>query len=54
MTTYYVTVEGIVDRVMRVEADNVADAMREAKQEFTNMLGADAAQVIKVNKETNK
>lgn len=51
MKTYYVTVEGIVDRVVRVEAANVADAMRDAKQEFTNLVGASVAQVIKVNEE---
>lgn len=51
MKTYYVTVEGIVDRVVRVEAANVADAMQEAKQEFTNLMGPCVAQVVKVNEE---
>lgn len=49
--TYYVTVEGIVDRVVRVEATNVAEAMAEAKREFTAKVGAAAAQVIKINEE---
>ena len=51
MKTYYVTVEGIVDRVVRVEAANVADAMQEAKEEFINLVGAAVAQVVKVNEE---
>jgi hypothetical protein len=51
MKTYYITVEGIVSRVIRLEAKNVADAMADAKQEFTNLLGADSAQVITINEE---
>jgi hypothetical protein len=35
MRTFYVTVEGLVERVERVEANNVAEAMAEAKREFT-------------------
>lgn len=51
MRTYYVTVEGVVSRVVRVEANNVADAMRHAKQEFTNLVGASVAHVITTNEE---
>ena len=32
MATYYVTVEGLVSRVICVDANNVTDAMRWAKQ----------------------
>ena len=51
MRTFYVTVEGVVSRVERVEANNIADAMDEAKREFKNRLGADNAQIITINEE---
>ena len=51
MKTYYVTVEGIVSRVERVQAKNVADAMVEAKREFTATVGATSAVVVTVNEE---
>lgn len=47
--TYYVTVEGVVTRVMRVEATSMRDAMAEAKQEFTSALGADTAVMVSIN-----
>jgi C4-type Zn-finger protein len=52
--TYYVTVEGIVERVFRIDADNVADAMKWAKADFKSELRADVAQVIKCNEEKTK
>ena len=51
MKTYYVTVEGIVSRVERVQAKNVADAMVEAKREFTATVGATSAVVVTINEE---
>lgn len=49
--TYYVTVEGVVTRVMRVEAKNMRDAMAEAKQEFTTTLGTDNAVMVSINQD---
>ena len=51
MKTYYVTVEGLVERVERVEANNVAEAMAEAKREFTAKVGALNAVVTATNEE---
>lgn len=51
MKTYYVTVEGLVSRVMCVEAGNVADAMMFAKADFRNAVGADNAVVVAANEE---
>ena len=34
MRTFYVTVEGLVSRVERVETDSLAKAMVEAKEKF--------------------
>tara|TARA_R110002153_G_scaffold14872_1_gene53499 strand:+ start:292 stop:459 length:168 start_codon:yes stop_codon:yes gene_type:complete len=54
MKTYYVTVEGIVSRVERVQAKNVADAMVEAKREFAAKVGGyfnKSAVVVTVNEE---
>ena len=51
MKTYYVTVEGLVERVERVEANNVAEAMAEAKREFTAKVGALNAVVVTANEE---
>lgn len=54
MKTYYVTVEGLVSRVERVEANNIADAMDAAKREFIAKVGADNAQIIEVNEEKTR
>lgn len=51
--TYYVTVEGVVTRVMRVEAANMRAAMTEAKQEFVSCLGADTAVMVSINQDPN-
>jgi len=51
MKTYYVTVEGVVSRVERITATNVAEAMAEAKREFTANLGALTAVVVTANEE---
>ena len=51
MKTYYITVEGIVARVFRIDADNVDDAMEWAKADFKSELHTDVAQVIKVDGE---
>ena len=51
MKTYYVTVEGLVSRVICVDADNVADAMKWAKADFISAVGADDAVVVAANEE---
>jgi hypothetical protein len=51
MKNYYVTVEGLVSRVMCVEADNVAKAMECAKADFKSAVGADNAVVVAANEE---
>ena len=51
MRTFYVTVEGLVSRIERVEANNIAAAMDAAKRESKNRLGADNAQIITINEE---
>jgi hypothetical protein len=51
MKTYYVTVEGLVSRVICVDADNVADAMKWAKADFISAVGADNAVVVAANEE---
>jgi hypothetical protein len=51
MKTYYVTVEGVVSRVICVDADNVADAMKWAKADFVSAVGADNAVVVAANEE---
>ena len=51
MKTYYVTVEGLVERVQRVQANNKAEAMAEAKKEFTATVGALHAVCVTINKE---
>ena len=51
MKTYYVTVEGLVERVHRVQAENVVEAMTEATKEFTATVGALNAIVTATNKE---
>lgn len=49
--TYYVTVEGLVERVHRVQAESMAEAMTEAKKEFTATVGALNAVVTETNEE---
>jgi len=49
--TYYVTVEGLVARVMRVDASNVNEAMKYAKTDFKSAVGADNAVVVTANEE---
>jgi hypothetical protein len=51
MKTYYVTVEGLVERVMRVDAQNVAEAMKHAKVDFKSTVGASSAEVVTANEE---
>jgi hypothetical protein len=51
MKTYYVTVEGLVSRVICVDANNVTDAMRWAKTDFKSAVGADNAVVVAANEE---
>ena len=51
MKTYYVTLEGVVSRVERVTASNVAEAMSEAKKEFTAKTGSTRAVVVAANEE---
>jgi hypothetical protein len=51
MKTYYISVEGLVERVQRVQANNVAEAMAEAKKEFTATVGALNAVVTATNEE---
>ena len=40
MRTFYITVEGLVSHVERVEADSLAKAMVEAKAKFMSQVGA--------------
>lgn len=49
--TYYVTVEGIVERVFRVDAPNSHEAGEWAKTDFKAQLDTDVAQVVRINKE---
>jgi hypothetical protein len=51
MRTYYVTFEGLVERVQRVQANNEAEAMAEAKKEFTATVGAAHAVCVTINEE---
>tara|TARA_R110000744_G_scaffold117968_2_gene220437 strand:+ start:52 stop:222 length:171 start_codon:yes stop_codon:yes gene_type:complete len=51
MRAYYVTVEGLVERVMRVDAENVAEAMKYAKADFKSTVGANDAVVVTANEE---
>jgi hypothetical protein len=51
MKTYFVTVEGVVSRVERITASNVAEAMSEAKKEFTAKTGSLSAVVVAANEE---
>ena len=51
MRTFYVTVEGLVSRIECVQAINIAEAMTEAKKEFTARVGALNAVVVTANEE---
>jgi hypothetical protein len=51
MKNYYVTVEGLVSRVIRLQAANPVDAAMEARREFTATTGALSAEVVTINKE---
>ena len=41
MKTYEVVCEGVVQRLILVEASNATDAVREARQEFSSLTGAE-------------
>ncbi len=51
MRTFYVTIEGLVSRIERVQAINIAEAMTEAKEEFIAKTGALNAVVVTANEE---
>ena len=51
MRTYYITVEGLVERVERVQAKNKVEAEAEAKREFTSKVGALNAVCVTINEE---
>jgi protoheme ferro-lyase len=42
---FFITLEGISHKVLRIEADNYATAIREAKQEFAQSIGTTATNV---------
>jgi protoheme ferro-lyase len=42
---FFITLEGISHKVLRVEADSYATAIREAKQEFAQAIGTTASNV---------
>jgi len=48
---YFVTVEGLVSRVSKVQAADLADAMKQAKQEFMSQVGALNAIIVTANQE---
>ena len=52
MKTYEVTCEGVVQRRVLVEANNSAEATKEARREFASLVGADieGVAVIEVEK----
>jgi hypothetical protein len=51
MRTFYVTIEGVVSRIERLQAVNIAEAMTEAKKEFIANTGALNAVVVTANEE---
>jgi hypothetical protein len=51
MRTFYVTIEGVVSRIERLQAVNIAEAMTEAKKEFIAKTGALNAVVVTANEE---
>ena len=46
MKTYYVEVEGVVNRTLRIEAKNRAEASDAARQEFASMVGANKSETF--------
>ena len=42
---FFITLEGISHKVLRIEADNYATAICEAKQEFAQSIGTTATNV---------
>ena len=54
MRTFYVTVEGLVSRVERVETDSLAKAMVEAKEKFMSQAGALNAVFVSAHEEKTK
>lgn len=51
MKTYYITVEGMVSRVICVDAANEAEAIKWAEADFKSALGADNAVAVTANEE---
>tara|TARA_R110000764_G_scaffold46337_1_gene103964 strand:+ start:273 stop:452 length:180 start_codon:yes stop_codon:yes gene_type:complete len=49
---YFITMEGITQRVLSVEADCFSTAIREAKAEFSSLTGSDinTVAVVHMNK----
>jgi hypothetical protein len=54
MRTFYVTVEGLVSRVERVETDSLAKAMVKAKEKFMSQAGALNAVFVSAHEEKTK
>jgi hypothetical protein len=46
---YFITLEGITQRVLSVEADCYSTAIREAKAEFSSLTGSDINSVVVVH-----
>ena len=51
MPTYHVTVEGMVSRVICVDAENEDDAMTYAKADFKSAVGAYDAVAVEVKED---
>jgi hypothetical protein len=49
MANYHVHVEGMVSRIITVEAENQEEANELAKEEFISLTGADNADVDESN-----
>lgn len=49
MRTYEITVEGLVSRLIIVEAENGAEALQNAKAEFAALTGAERESVAVVD-----
>ena len=54
MKTYYVTIEGLVSRVSKVDTHGLGDAIKQAKKEFMSQPGALHAVLVSVNEGTSK
>lgn len=56
MRTYEITVEGVVSRLIVVEAENAVDALQDAKAEFVSLTGAEreSVAVLDIYTETPK